>query len=109
MVWYDKEKDRVFDNSRILEGYCQDDVTVLREACTIFRREFIEIGNIEVFLEAFTIDSACNKMLRKKFLIPYTIGLIPADGYSCSQNHSKKALNWFLHMLQEDECKMSHS
>ena len=46
MVWYDKEKDRVFDNRRALEDYCQDDVTVLREACTIFRREFMEIVNI---------------------------------------------------------------
>ena len=50
MTWYDSKKDQVFDNRRILEQYCQDDVTVLRQACQIFRREFIEIGNIEVFL-----------------------------------------------------------
>ena len=61
MVWYDKEKDRVFDNRRALEDYCQDDVTVLREACTIFCREFIEVWNIEVFLEAFTVASAVTK------------------------------------------------
>ena len=109
MVWYDKEKDRVFDNRRVLEDYCQDDVTVLREACTIFRREFIEIGNIEVFLEAFTIASACNKVLRKKFLKPYTIGLIPAGGYTCNQNYTKKALIWLLHIEQEDGCRISHA
>jgi hypothetical protein len=34
------------------EQYCQDDVTVLREACQIFRRDLIEIGDIDVFLEA---------------------------------------------------------
>ena len=62
----------------ILEQYCQDDVTVLRQACQIFRREFIEIGNIEVFLESFTIASACNKVLRKRFLKPDTIGLLLA-------------------------------
>ena len=104
MVWYDKEKDRDFDNRRVQEEYCQDDITVLREACTIFRREFIEIGNIEVFLEAFTTASVC-----KTFLTPYTIGLIPAGGYSCNQNYSKKALIWLLHMEQEDECKISHA
>jgi len=65
---------------------------VLREAFTIFRREFIEIGNIEVFLDSFTTASACNKVLRKKFLTPYTIGLIHASGYSCNQNYRKKAL-----------------
>jgi hypothetical protein len=37
----------------------------------------MEIGNIEVFLEALKIASACNKVLRKKFLKPETIGLIP--------------------------------
>ena len=103
------KRKRVFDNRRVREEYCQNDVTVLREACTIFRREFIEIGNIEVFLEAFTIASACNKVLRKKFLKPHTIGLIPVGGYSCNQNYSKKALIWLLHMDQEDECKISHA
>ena len=84
----------------MLEKYCQDDVTVLRQACQIFRREFIEIRNIEVFLESFTIASACNKVLRKKFLKPNTIGLIPDGGYSCNNNYSKKALMWLLHMKQ---------
>ena len=68
MAWYNEEKVKVFDNRRVLEQYCQDDVTVLRKACRVFRREFLEIGNIEVFLEALTIASACNKVLRKKFL-----------------------------------------
>ena len=80
MTWYDNQKHKVFNNKLVLEKYCQDDVTVLRQACQIFRREFIEIGNIEVFLESFTIASACNKVLRKRFLKPYTIGLIPAGG-----------------------------
>jgi len=40
-MWYNEQKDRVFDNRRVLEDYCQDDATVLREACTIFRCDFI--------------------------------------------------------------------
>jgi len=95
--------------TRVLEDYCQDDVTVLREACIIFRRDFIEIGNIEVFLEALTIASACNKVLRKTFLKPDTIGLISSGGYSCNQNYSKKALMWLLHMEQIDRCRISHA
>jgi hypothetical protein len=80
MTFYDRQTDEVFDNRRILGLYCQDDVTVLRQAYQIFRRELIEIGNIEVFLESFTISSACNKVLRKRFLKPYIIGLIPSGG-----------------------------
>jgi len=66
MAWYNENKLKVFDNRHVLEQYCQDDITVLRQACRVFRCEFLEIGNIEVFLEALTIASACNKVLRKK-------------------------------------------
>ena len=109
MRWYDSEKDEVFDNRRILKQYCQDDVTVLRQACQIFRREFIEIGSNEVFLESFTIASACNKVFRKRFLKHDTIGLIPTGGYSCNNNYSKKALMWLLHVEQKDGCQVSHA
>ena len=77
MTWYESQKDVVFVNRRILDQYCQDNVTVLRQACNICRREFIEVGNIEVFFESFTIASACNKVLRKRYLNHDTIGLIP--------------------------------
>ena len=49
MAWYDEQKVKVFDNQHVLERYCQDEVTVLRQAYRVFSREFLEIGNIEVF------------------------------------------------------------
>jgi uncharacterized membrane protein YesL len=55
----------VFDCRRVLEHYCLDDVKVLRQACQIYRRDFMEIGTIDVFLEAVTIACACSKVLRK--------------------------------------------
>jgi len=97
-------KINVFDNRRVLEQYCQDDVTALRQACRVFRPEFLEIGNIEVFLEALTIASACNNVLRKKFLKSETIGLIPPGGYSANRRYSKKAMMWLLHMERTDGC-----
>jgi len=109
MAWYNEQKLKVFDSRRVLEQYCQDDVTVLRQACRVFRREFLEIGNIEVFLEALTIASACNKVLRKKFLKSETIGLIPPGGYSANRRYSKKALMGLLHMEQADGCHIQHS
>jgi hypothetical protein len=81
LQWYDCQKSLIFDNRRVLEEYCQADVTVLRQSCQVFRREFIEIGNIEIFIESITIASAWNKVLRRRFLKPDTIGLIPAGGY----------------------------
>jgi hypothetical protein len=52
--------------------------------CRILRRDFLEIGIIDVFLESVTIASACNKVLRKKFFKPETIGLIPLGGYTAN-------------------------
>ena len=95
----------MFDNRRVLETYCQDDVTVLRQECRVFRREFFQFGNIEGFLEAITIASACNKVLRKQFLKPDNIGLIPTGGYSGDINYSKKSLMWLVYKEKTDGCR----
>ena len=90
--WYDTQRSLLFDHQRVLETYCQDDVAVLRQACRVFRRDFLQVGNIDVFHESVTIASACNKVLRKLFLKPDTIGLIPAGGYSATSTTGRKRL-----------------
>ena len=67
LAWYDESRksEEPLENRRVLETYCQDEVTVLRQACRVLRRVFMHIGNIEVFLEAITVASACNMFLRK--------------------------------------------
>ena len=108
--WYDAQKGKVFDNRRVLEEYCQDDVTVLRQACQLFRRDFLDVANVHIFLESCTIASACMKVLRKRFLKPETVGLIPrGGGYSGNRNYSAKALMWILHMEQTDGCTIMHA
>ena len=53
----------------------------------------MDVGNVDIFLESYTIASACMKVLRKRFLKPETVGLIPiGGGYSGNQNYSAKAL-----------------
>ena len=64
LAWYKSQKLSIYNNRQVLESYCQDDVTVLGQACRVFRREFMHVGNIEVFLESVTIASTCNKFLR---------------------------------------------
>jgi len=68
----------------------------------------MHIRNIEIFLESITNTSACNKVLRKRFLQPYTIGLIPTGGYTCNIKFSKKAMMWLLHMEDTDGVKIMH-
>ena len=107
LEWYVGQKYEIFDNRRVLESYCQDDVTVVRQAYQVFRYEFIRVGNIEVYLESVIIVSACNKMLRKQFLKPDTIGLIPTGGYSGNANYSKEQM-WLIYREQTDGSQIMH-
>ena len=70
----------------------------------MFSRKFLQVGNIDVFHESVTIASACNKVLRRLFLKPDTIGLIPTGGYSGNVNYSKKAMMWLVYREQLDVC-----
>ena len=108
LEWYDSQRPVLFDSKRVLDVYFQDDVTVLRQACQVFRREFLQVGNIEVFQEAVTIASACNKVLRKHILKKDTIGLIPTGGYSGNVNYNQKALMWLVYREQLDGCRIMH-
>ena len=101
-----KNQRRFSTTGACLKKYCHDDVVVLRQACRVFRREFMQIGNIEVFLESIMIASACNEILRKRFLQPEAIGLIPTGGYICNNIYSTNTLIWLLHMEETDGVKI---
>ena len=77
LAWYEirKSEEQLFGNKRVLQTYCQNEVTVLRQACRVFRREFMHMANIVIYLESITVASTCNVFLRKRFLQPETIGL----------------------------------
>jgi hypothetical protein len=109
LLWCNEHKEKVTDCRHVLEQYSQEDVTFLRQVCRIFRRDFMEIENFDGFLESVTIASACNKVLRMKFLKPKTVGLIPTGGYSANNRYSKKALMWLLHKEQTDGCRIQHA
>jgi hypothetical protein len=49
LAWYETHRSEQFDNRLALEAYIHDDVTGLRQTCRVFRREFLQIGNFEVF------------------------------------------------------------
>ena len=64
LTWYEGQKVEVVYNKRVLESYYQDDASLLWEACRVMRQKFIQIGNIDVFLESVNIAFACNKVIR---------------------------------------------
>jgi len=108
LVWYESQRSENFDNRLVQESYFPDDVTVIKQACRVFRREFMQIGHINVFVESITIASAGNKFLRKRFRKSDTIGLIPTGRYTCKNRYSKKALMWLLHMEETVGVQIMH-
>jgi len=65
----------------------------------------MQIDNIDVFVETIKIASACNKFLRKRFMKPDSIGLIPKGGYTCNNRYTKKAVMFLFHAEQKDVCR----
>ena len=111
LAWYEEQKSvtkNIFNNKINLEMYCENDVEVLRLACKIFRKLFLDIGNIEVFLESITIASACNKVFRKKVLKPNSIGILPSGGYNGMSSQSIIAIKWMIYCEQEDNVHIQH-
>jgi hypothetical protein len=103
LEWYKGYKTELFDNKRVIEAYCQNDVTVPRQACQVFRRDLMAIGNIEVYLEYIMIAFACNRLLRKRYHRTNS-----HRGYTGNLDYTKKALIWLVYREQTDGCKILH-
>ncbi|XP_018334518.2 uncharacterized protein LOC108743448 [Agrilus planipennis] len=74
----------VFDFQRELHDYCDSDVDILRRGCLEFRKEFLEIANIDP-LQYLTIASVCMSIYRSKYIPEKTIAVVeenPKDTYS---------------------------
>ena len=69
-------------------AYCESDVAILREASMKFRDLFLTETTVDPLSEAVTIASACNRVYRKNYLQPNTIGLIPPGGYRRNEKQS---------------------
>ncbi|KAG5876882.1 hypothetical protein JTB14_007458 [Gonioctena quinquepunctata] len=70
----------VFHFQKEIEEYCISDVDILTESCLKFRDLLISETQVCPFMEATTIASTCNKVYRRNFLKPNTIGIIPKRG-----------------------------
>lgn len=109
-VWYDEQvkSNYIFDFQKEIVEYCISDVDILAQSCIKFRAMFLEICNVEPFLESTTIASACNLIYRRNFLKPETIGLIPKHGYRMVDNQSSIALQWLSWVEQERDIVIKH-
>ena len=47
LVLYESKKSVSFDKRHVLETHSHSDITVLKQVCRVFRRQFMHIGNID--------------------------------------------------------------
>lgn len=109
LSWYAEHKNDEFNMQRDLVDYCISDVQILTAACLKFRQQLMETGNVCPFTEACTIASACNKVFRRNFLRPNTIGIIPKRGYRWRDNQSKVAIQWLIWEEHERDINIIHA
>ncbi|KAK3922749.1 Ectoine dioxygenase [Frankliniella fusca] len=74
--------------------YCISDVTILREACTAFRKIYQEVAGYDPMFNCITLSSACMSAFRRNFLQKDTIGIVPPGGYHGRGKQSHIALQW---------------
>ncbi|XP_055355347.1 uncharacterized protein LOC129600792 [Paramacrobiotus metropolitanus] len=108
--WYEAEvvdKNGLFDFRREFEGYCRNDVTVLRKCCQQFCQLFMDISDgLNPFVSALTIAGVCSNYWRTFLLQPEQIGLIPNHAYNRNRPQSSKALRWLQWTEAESMCTL---
>ncbi|KAK5650251.1 hypothetical protein RI129_001280 [Pyrocoelia pectoralis] len=109
--WYNQEIQNgvVFRMVEEIINYCVTDVKILLKGCIRFWNIFKSSNYVDPFTEACTIASACNKVFRRRFLKPNTIGLIPVGGYRMADTQSKIALQWLRWIEHSQQISIQHA
>ncbi|XP_018578028.1 uncharacterized protein LOC108916298 [Anoplophora glabripennis] len=111
ITWHSEKVNEkyIFDFQKEIVEYCISDVEILTSACLKFRHQLLETSNVCPFTEACTIASACNKVFRRNFLRPNTIGIIPKNGYRWRDNQSRIAIQWLVWEEKQRNINIQHA
>ena len=121
-AWYrgERENNEQYDMQEEILKYCILDVEILRQCCVEFRYLFKKVTvltndpkdedtGIDPFEKTFTIAGVCNLVLRRNFLKPDTIAIIPPRGYRANQNYSKDSIRWLTYLAHRDNVHIRHA
>ena len=102
-VWYNAQKEKIYNFKEAIYYYCRLDVYILRQGCVIFSRLIKNVTNVFPFYDktCHTIAGLALKIYRTNFLNEETIGQIPAQGYGGNVNQSTIALYWLRGVAEE--------
>jgi hypothetical protein len=79
-IWYNAQKEKIYNFKEAIYYYCRLDVDILRQGCVIFSRLIKNVTNVFPFYDktCHTIAGLALKIYRTNFLNEETIGQIPA-------------------------------
>ena len=117
--WYEAEKEKVGEKWNLREEllkYCMNDVDILRKCCMQFRTLFMDVTKtspedpgVDPLEKPLTIAAACNLVLRRNFLQPESIAIIPPQGYGPGQNFSRDSIRWLNYEALKDDSAIQHA
>ena len=93
-IFYDKNKNNVFDFHKEFLDYCWSDVLLLTEGCLRYSKisrqntERNNDGGYCPIRNELTLSGYCNHIYRRLYLPSKTISYLPANGYDPKANMS---------------------
>jgi hypothetical protein len=116
LVWYDEQKNKIFDFQFQLEQYCLSDLTILTEGCLAYSRANRLSSATEAkpegycpFQHQLTLASFCNFIYRANFMPENSIGMLPACGYNPKSNSSRKCELWLKYLSETHNYRIQHA
>ncbi|GBM75550.1 hypothetical protein AVEN_180660-1 [Araneus ventricosus] len=106
--WYEAQKGGNFDFQAEMLSYCRSDVDILRRCCIQFRKQFIEIADVDPFCYV-TIASACMATFRAKHLEKDTIAMVPMHGHVNKTKFSHDAIRWMEYVALKESISIKHA
>lgn len=97
--WHEEQKAAqvVFNNREELIKYCCDDVRLLREGCVKFMLDFVDLLQVNPFLQTFTIAQAVMCVYRKLFMKKDSLAIIPRNNYRTNKQQSFIGRKWLIY------------
>jgi len=100
--WYDRKikENYIFNFKEELESYCNSDVDILRRSCLEFRKQFLEIANIDPFRYS-TIEGVCMSIYKSKYLYEDIIAVLDETNIII-KTYSKQSITWLQHFYNKN-------
>jgi very-short-patch-repair endonuclease len=106
ILWYDAQKDKVFNFKEEIEKYCRSDTNILMRCCMTFREIFKSVSGLDPFSRSITIAMACMEIFKTNYLKPHVLAISPTNGYEPKRKMSYIGTVWLDYIENQRKIKI---